>query len=89
MHFTVKLMKVITTIFCVLACLFVAAAIPIGAFFGWIWFLVLAACAALCACIMVLAKKRSAPEEPARPDFMNTDEENRRINEENRGQDGE
>ncbi len=74
--------KIMRIVCCVLACLFVAAAIPVGALFGWVWFLVPAVIGALFAGLMLLFKKRSEPKAPPAPDFMNTDEENARRREE-------
>ena len=77
-------MKAVRIIFCIVACLLVAAGIPVAVLFGWAWFFVFAAGAAVAAGIMLFAKKRSDPPAPPQPDFMNTDEENERINRENK-----
>ena len=80
-------MKTVRIVFCILACLLVAASVPAAVLWGWMWFLVLICGAALSAAVMLFAKKRSEPAEPPRPDFMNSDEENARINEEARRHD--
>lgn len=78
------MLGVLKTVFCILSCLCLAAAIVIGAFFGWLYCILLLAVAALFAGLMFFVKAsadRSEPPAPT-PDFMNSDEENRRIREE-------
>ncbi len=56
-------MKIATMVFCILACLCVAAAIPLGALVDWLWFAVCVAAALLFGGAMLLTKKLSAPPE--------------------------
>ncbi len=74
-------MKILQIVLCILSCLFVAAAFLFGALYGLLWFFILAACAGLCAALMVLVKKKNTPVPPPPPDFMNTEAENRDLNE--------
>ncbi len=76
-------MKILRIVFCVLACLFAAASMVIGMIFGLMWFLIIVACAGIFVILMFLTKQKSEPQEPPRPDFMNSDEENAKINSEN------
>ncbi len=77
--FTEKTYKIFRIVFCVLACLCVAATVVIGALFGFLWALVCIAGACVFGILMMLSKGRSEPKPPASPDFMNTDEENEAI----------
>ena len=72
-------MKILRTVFCVLACVCVAATVPIGIFFGWYCLFPIAG-ALVCAIAMTWTKEVSEPKPKPRPDFMNSDEENERIN---------
>ena len=76
-------MRRLKIVFCIVACLFAAAAIPVGAIFGCVWFLALAVAAALAAGLMLFFKKRSDPKPPPEPDFMNSDEKNAEIRKQN------
>ena len=71
-------MKALRIIFCVLACLSVAAVVPVAVFFE-VYCLIPIGTAFLFGFAMVAAKRASQPKEP-QPSFMNTDEENARIN---------
>ena len=67
-------MKTIQIVFCILACLLVALGIPAAVLWGWMWFFVCAAGAALSAAVMTIAKRRSEPKEPPRRDFMDPED---------------
>ena len=72
-------MTVLRIVFCILACVCAAVAVPIGIFFEW-WCLVPIVAAFAFGLAMIMAKNASAPpEEKTRTDFMNTDEENAKI----------
>ena len=72
-------MTVFRIVFCILACACAAAAVPIGIFFEW-WCLIPIVGAFVFGLLMIAAKNASAPpEEKVHTDFMNTDEENERI----------
>lgn len=75
-------MKILRIVSCVLACLSVAAIVPVGIFSNLVFITIPIACAALFAFIMFFARSKSAPAPPAEVDFMNTDEENAAIREE-------
>ena len=78
-----KIMRVFRIVCCILSCLSVAATVPVGIFCGeLVYILIPIALAALFAMLMVFAKKKSEPRQPAETDFMNTDEENAAIREE-------
>lgn len=72
-------MTVLRVVFCILACICTAAAVPIGIFFEW-WCLIPVVAAFAFALLMIAAKNgftRTKPE--VRTDFMNTEEENEKI----------
>ena len=72
-------MTVLRIVFCVLACICAAAAVPVGIFFEW-WCIIPAVGAFAFAMFMVMIKNATArPEENAYPDFMNSDEENEKL----------
>lgn len=72
-------MTVLRVTFCILACVCIAAAVPIGIFFEW-WCLVPVAAAAIFAFLMYAAKNNfTRPKKEPHTDFMNTDEENEKI----------
>ena len=72
-------MTVLRMIFCILACLCAAVAVPIGIFFEW-WCLIPIVAAFAFGLAMIMVKNASAPsEEKTHTDFMNTDEENEKI----------
>ena len=72
-------MTVLRIIFCILACLCAAVAVPIGIFFEW-WCLIPIVAAFAFGLAMIMVKNAtSAPEEKTHTDFMNTDEENEKI----------
>lgn len=75
-------MKIVRIVFCILSCACVAASILVGVLVDWPYFFILAAAAALFGALMLLAKNKADPPAEA-PDFMNSDEENARINAEN------
>ena len=73
-------MKILRIIFCILSCLCVAVCIPIAAFFG-LWACVPLAGAVVFGLLMLAAKNNfRRPVPPPKADFMNTDEENKKIN---------
>ena len=78
-------MKTLRIVFCILACLCVAASIFLGAFLGWAYFFIAVAAAVLFGGAMFFVKKKSEPVE-RRTDFMNSPEENDKIREENDSQ---
>lgn len=72
-------MKVLRMIFCILACVCVAAVVPIGIFFEWYCIVPLGG-AVLFGVLTVAAKNNFRREKPAlKTDFMNSEEENERI----------
>ncbi len=71
-------MKTLQMIFCILACLCVAAVVPIAIFFGY-YCLILVGAAFVFWLAMLAAKRAATPKLP-KPSFMNSDEENARIN---------
>ena len=74
-------MKTLRITFCILSALCLAAAIPIGVVFGLPYLFALLGGAAVFAILMFAAKgsfRRVKPQ--PKPDFMNSDEENERIN---------
>ena len=76
-------MKILRIVSCLLACLSVAAIVPVGIFSkNLVYITIPIASAALFAFIMFFARGKSAPAPPAEVDFMNTDEENAAIREE-------
>ena len=72
-------MKVLRIVFCILACASVAAVVPIAVFFEY-YCLIPIATAFGFGFAMFAAKRASTPNLP-QPSFMNSDEENARINE--------
>ena len=75
--------QIFQTVFCVLSVLSVAAVLLVGILAGWLYALIAVAAAILFACLMFWCKNgnpfRKPPEEP-HADYMNTDEENDRLN---------
>ena len=72
-------MKTLRIIFCILACVCAAAAVPIGILFEW-WCIIPVAGAIAFTLAMFMAKNASSPkEDKIEVDFMNTDEENEKI----------
>lgn len=66
-------------IFCILACVCVAAVVPVGIFFEWYCIIPLGG-AVLFGVLTVAAKNNFRREKPApKTDFMNSEEENERI----------
>ena len=73
-------MKILRIVFCVLACLCVAAVVPIAVFFQW-YCLACVGGAFLFGGAMLLAKRFSEPKPAPVPDYMNSEEKNAEINE--------
>lgn len=72
-------MKVLQVSFCILACLCVAAVVPVGIFLDW-YCLIPIGGAILFGVLTVAAKNGFRREKPApKTDFMNTEEENEQI----------
>ena len=72
-------MTVLRIVFCILACVCAAAAVPIGIFFEW-WCLIPIVGALAFGLFMIMAKNSSSRSESKdHTDFMNTDEENEKI----------
>lgn len=72
-------MTALRIVFCILSCICVAAAVPVGIFFEW-WCLIPVVAAGVFAMLMFGAKNGfSRPKKEVKTDFMNTDEENERI----------
>ncbi len=72
-------MKTLRIVFCILACACVAAVVPVAIFFEYYCLIPIAG--AFCfGAAMLLAKRASVPK-TEKPSFMNSDEENARINE--------
>lgn len=67
--------------FCILSCLCVAAAFPVGALCPLPYLLIPIGAAALFALLMMLCKNGIRRKPAPKPDFMRSDEENRRLNE--------
>lgn len=79
-------MKILRIIFCILSCLCVAVCVPIAVFFS-VWALVPLGGAAVFGLLMFAAKNNfKKPKPEPKPDFMNTDEENAKINKMNDGE---
>ena len=78
-----KMRQIFQTIFCVLAVISVASVVLLGVLVGWLYALIGVGAALLFACLMLWCKNgnpfRKPPEEP-HADYMNTDEENERLN---------
>ena len=72
-------MKVLRIVFCILACLCVAAIVPVAVFFEWYCLLCVGG-AVLFGGGMFLMRRLMQPKPLPKPDFMNSDEENERIN---------
>ena len=74
--------RALRTVFCILACLCVAAAALVGTFFGLLYALI-AVAAALVFGILMLVFKDGNPfrkeQELPKTDFMNSEEENEKI----------
>ena len=73
-------MKSLRITFCILACLCVAATVPIAVFFGW-YCLACVAGAGIFGMLMVVCKRSSDPKPLPHADFMNSEEKNAEINE--------
>ena len=75
--------QIFQTVFCILAVLCVAAVPFLGVFLGWLYALVGVGGAILFACLTLWCKNgnpfRRPPEEP-HADYMNSDEENEKLN---------
>ncbi len=76
---TINVMRTLRIIFCILACASVAAVVPVAVFFEY-YCLIPIGTAFLFGFAMFAAKRAAAPKRP-QPSFMNSDEENARINE--------
>ena len=70
-------MKALRIIFCILACLCVAGAVPAAVFLGWYALLFILG-AVVFGVIMVIIKRATDPKY-VMTDFMNTDEQNAEI----------
>jgi len=73
--------KILRIVFCILACLCVAATVVVGAVFGLLYCLIPLGCALVFAALMCLFKNEpwNRPKKQPRTDFMNSEEENARI----------
>ncbi len=75
--------QIFQTIFCVLSVASVISVFFLGVYLGWLYALIGVGAAILFACLMLWCKNgnpfRRPPEEP-HADYMNTDEENERLN---------
>ena len=78
-----EMRQIFQTIFCVLSVLSAASVLIVGILCGWLYALIGAGAAILFACLMLWCKNgnpfRRPPEEP-HADYMNTEEENERLN---------
>ena len=78
-----RMRQIFQTIFCVLSVLSVASILILGILCGWLYAFIGVGAAILFACLMFLCKNgnpfRRPPEEP-HADYMNSDEENDRLN---------
>ena len=81
-----EIMKIARIVFCVLACLCVAAVIPAGFFIDF-YCLFFVAGAVVFGVLMALCKRADEPKPAPKPDFMNSDEENEAIRNENEKKD--
>lgn len=75
-------MKMLRIASCILACLSVAAVVPVGILCDLVYITIPVALAAFFAFLMFFARSKSAPAPPAEVNFMNTDEENEAIRQE-------
>ncbi len=73
------MVSVLKQIFCYLSVLCVAASIVLGIIFGIVWFFGIVGVAALFAGLMFGMKRLETPKAPPKTDFMNSDEENKKI----------
>lgn len=73
-------MKYLQITCCILSCLCVGATVLVGVLAGWLYALIPVVAAVLFALLMIGAKRgfKRTPT-PPRTDFMNSDEENRKI----------
>ena len=71
-------MKTLQIVFCILSCLCAAAVVPVAIFFE-IYCLIPIGAAFVFGILMLLAKRAATPKLP-KPSFMNSQEENDRIN---------
>ena len=75
---TIRTMKTLQIVFCILSALSVAAVVPVAIFFEY-YCLIPVGTAFLFGLAMFAAKRAATPKLP-KPDFMNSQEENDRIN---------
>ena len=71
-------MKILQIVFCILSCLCAAAVVPLAFFFD-LYCLIAIGAAFVFGFLMLWAKRAATPKLP-QPSFMNSDEENARIN---------
>lgn len=77
--------RVLRIVFCILACLSVAAIIPVGVIWDFSFSLIPVGCALLFALLMFWVKDGNPfdkPKEEPHTDFMNSEEENEKIRKE-------
>lgn len=72
-----RFMRILQIISCILACASVASIAFVGAFCELVYITIPIALAVLFAVLMVVFKRRADPPLPPRPDFMNSDAENK------------
>ena len=72
-------MTVLRIVFCILACLCAAAAVPIGIFWDWMCLIPIGGAVAFALAMLMVKRASAPPEEKTTVDFMNTDEENEKI----------
>lgn len=74
------MISILKQVFCYISVVCVAASIVLGIIFGITWFFGIVGAAALFAGLMFWMKRLEAPKDPPKPDFMNSVEENEKIN---------
>ncbi len=74
------ILKTLRITFCILACISVAAVVPVGIFFDWYCLIPVVAAAAFAALTVGAKNGFKRPKPVPKPDFMNSDEENEKIN---------
>ena len=72
-------MRILQIISCVLACISVTSVVFVGVFCDLVYITIPIALAVLFGVLMLFFKRKSEPPLPPKPDFMNSDEENKKI----------
>ncbi len=83
--------RVLSIVFCVIACILIATAVVVGALVGIWWGVGEVVAAAFCVLLMLVFKNGNPfkRKKERKTDFMNTDEENEEIRKEQEAQGGD